>query len=469
MSVEVNKYSVLWVDSKEAMSPLQNLAFSQKGLHIKCICIADLSAAALSGVDVAVVSVTDDLDHLSHLMGFINNLGVQLPIIARVPVNQFELGIDAMRQGASTVVPQHELEASVWAAAIDGLNIPQPEPTKSRGFVFVDPLSRKLLALTERVAQAEVSVLLAGPTGAGKEVLARILHDSSPRHAGPFIAFNCAAMPENLVEDMLFGHERGSFTGAAKTQLGLFEQAQGGTIFLDEIGEMSFHLQAKLLRVLQERRITRLGGVHGQEIQLDIKVVAATNLDLKQAIAKREFREDLYFRLSAFKITLPSLSARPMDIIPLAEQFVSEHLSDNQVVRISQEAANCLVSHSWPGNVRELQNVMIRANILSQNGLIDEQHLVFDELTVYQENPEDTSIYATSTSRAEDSHVGIKKIESLSQSIRNSEHKRIMDVLQESKNREQAAKTLGISPRTLRHKLQRFREDGIEVMRAYAR
>ena len=147
------------------------------------------------------------------------------------------------------------------------------------------------------MAQSDVSVLLTGPTGAGKEVVARLLHESSSRYAGPFVAINCAAMPENLIEDMLFGHEKGSFTGASKAQEGLFEQGNGGTVFLDEIGDMSFNLQAKLLRVLQERRVVRLGG--RKEIELDIRVVAATNHDLKKAIASRDFREDLYFRLSA--------------------------------------------------------------------------------------------------------------------------------------------------------------------------
>jgi two-component system response regulator FlrC len=302
-------------------------------------------------------------------------------------------------------------------------------------------------------------------------VLARILHDASPRYSGPFVAFNCAAMPENLIEDMLFGHERGSFTGASKEQPGLFEQAQGGTIFLDEIGEMSFHLQAKLLRILQERNVTRLGGQ--KPIDLDIRIVAATNRNLKTAIIERSFREDLYFRLSAFKITIPALKQRPLDILPLAEQFITQQGMSGSRISLSDDAQKSLIEYHWPGNVRELQNVVMRALVLTQQNVIDSSHLVFDDITIsdQQENfdvgqpgksaPNLDELDMVSTARTVS--------EPLSKAIKSREYQAIMAALQNSRNREQAAEVLGISARTLRHKLQRLREQGMAVTRAYAR
>ncbi|MDC0011645.1 sigma-54 dependent transcriptional regulator, partial [Porticoccaceae bacterium] len=330
------------------------------------------------------------------------------------------------------------------------------------------------------VAQVDVTVLVTGPTGAGKEVLARILHDASARHQGPFVAFNCAAMPENLIEDMLFGHEKGSFTGASKVQPGLFEQAQGGTVFLDEIGEMSFHLQAKLLRILQERSVVRLGGQ--KAIDLDIRVVAATNRDLKAAIAQQTFREDLYFRLTAFKLAIPSLSERPKDILPLAEQFLSQQSGDTQILRLTRAAQLSLESYRWPGNVRELQNVLVRGMVLANGAPIDVQHLLFDDIQLadsfdsrpsqIQNNP--FAQYGSSrTAPAKDSSAvwatPQASTEGLNETVKHSEWQAIMNALSGTRSREHAAEQLGISPRTLRHKLQRLREQGINVTRAYAR
>jgi len=233
-------------------------------------------------------------------------------------------------------------QLTVWVYAVNATNFHEmpsaapplehraaPAEPGVRNAVFVDPASRHLLALAQRVAQAEVTTLLVGPTGAGKEVLARVLHEASPRARGPFVALNCAAMPEHLIEDLLFGHDKGAFTGAHRDHKGLFEQAQGGTLFLDEIGEMPVLLQSKLLRVLQERQLTRLGGQ--STVALDVRVVAATNKDLRQAMAAREFREDLYYRIATFRLQLLALSERRGDILPLALQCLAEHARPGQV------------------------------------------------------------------------------------------------------------------------------------------
>lgn len=470
-----NMMAVLWLDPLEQLSSAELSAFTDQGLAISQASSSTLADQDIINADVVVVHLTRNIDLLKQLQARQTVISAIAPIIARVPREMFELGIEAMGQGALTVVSSDQKSAFEWTETFAQANVVPSK--KQQAFVFADPVSRNLLALTERVAQVDVTVLLTGPTGAGKEVLARILHDASPRYEGPFIAFNCAAMPENLIEDMLFGHEKGSFTGASKVQPGLFEQAQGGTIFLDEIGEMSFHLQAKLLRILQERSVVRLGGQ--KAIDLDIRVIAATNRNLKNAIAQRSFREDLYFRLSAFKLTIPPLRERPLDILPLVEQFINQQVVEGQPVRLTTEAQQLLVTYSWPGNVRELQNVIIRAMVLANQGPIDSQHLIFDDMpiadefeqprTVVQANGYFANLPESSVTQPcyNDSMAALDQ--PLNQAVKNSECQSIMAALQASRSRDQAAERLGISPRTLRHKLQKLREQGVSVTRAYAR
>lgn len=471
--------SVLWIDSTASLSPRDLSAFKEQSMTLVPACLSNVSEQDFKAADVVVVNVVVKSGALTEVFAKQAAYSVSVPVIARVPRDSFDLVISAMRQGALTAVPDHKLDAAEWQQVFEAANIKSTSSTSA--YVFADPVSRNLLALAERVAKVDVTVLLAGPTGSGKEVLAHILHDASPRHAGPFIAFNCAAMPENLVEDMLFGHDKGSFTGATKVQPGLFEQAQGGTIFLDEIGEMSFHLQAKFLRILQERKFMRLGGQ--KLIDLDIRVIAATNRNLKDAIVERTFREDLYFRLSAFKLTIPPLRERTLDIMPLVTQFIAQQSGQNMAMTLSHDAEQSLLAYPWPGNVRELQNVIIRAMVLAQQGVIGCEHLIFDDIatmdSVPQINTRDDSsrqfmpqdrviaqpFYADQTA---ESNVG-KTIDQLSEAVKSSEYKTILEALQASRSRDQAAEKLGISPRTLRHKLQRLREQGMSVTRAYAR
>ena len=465
----MNSTKLIWIDHLMA-EPAPILAdLAGQGLEIIQTTEANLTDTEIIESDVFVVRVSTDINLVSRLQARLSHLNSAAPVIARVARSDFELAIQAMRKGVTTVVPAEQQASADWIQTLSIIKF--SEPHSRSAFIFADPVSRNLLALTERVAKVDVTVLLTGPTGSGKEVLAKILHDASPRHSGPFIAFNCAAMPENLVEDMLFGHEKGSFTGATKEQPGLFEQAQGGTIFLDEIGEMAFHLQVKLLRILQERNITRLGAQ--KPIDLDIRIVAATNRNLKVAIMERSFREDLYFRLSAFKITIPALKLRTLDILPLAEQFISQQEVSGQRTTLSAEAQQSLVEYHWPGNVRELQNVIMRALVITQQSVIDRCHLIFDDITTIDD--EDYPNMGP-TSRAESSfdYTGTGQssnslFEPLSKAIKSSEHQTIMTALKNSRSRDQAAESLGISTRTLRHKLQRLREEGMSVTRAYAR
>ena len=236
---------------------------------------------------------------------------------------------------------------------------------------------RTLVARAERAARVDASVLLTGESGVGKEVMARHIHLASARARAPFVAINCAAIPDSLLEATLFGHEKGSFTGASRQQAGKFEQAQGGTLFLDEIGELPTETQVKLLRVLQERSLVRLGGERA--IALDVRVVAATNKNLREQITQRQFREDLYFRLSTFKLRVPALAERSGDILPLAARLLSRHMRSKQAWSLSEDAQRALLSYSWPFNVRELENIIQRAMVLCADTHIDTQHLMFDD------------------------------------------------------------------------------------------
>ena len=315
------------------------------------------------------------------------------------------------------------------------------------------------------------------------------------------MALNCAALPENLIEDMLFGHEKGAFTGAHREHKGVFEQAQNGTLFLDEIGEMPMHLQSKLLRVLQERQLTRLGG--HTPLALNVRVVAATNKDLKQAIVDREFREDLYYRIATFRLRLLPLCERPEDIIPLAFQCLMQHEHHGQSWRLHPQAQALLLQYPWPGNVRELENVMRRAMVLCTDHHISPAHLMFDECltsmplaapmvvpAAHALPSQDTAAWVSAApaaampfEHAPPEHLSAHEAEDralhsaihhtdphntdLHSATRLSEHQVIMATLASTPSKTEAAKRLGISPRTLRYKMAQLREHGLSLASAY--
>lgn len=246
-----------------------------------------------------------------------------------------------------------------------------PVKADTNDAVVADPKSQALIALADKVAKTDANVMILGPSGSGKEVMARHIHRNSNRAEGPFVAINCAAIPENMLEATLFGYEKGAFTGAVQACPGKFEQAQGGTILLDEISEMDLSLQAKLLRVLQEREVERLGS--RKSIKLDVRVLATSNRDLRQYVEEGNFREDLYYRLNVFPIAWLPLCERPGDIVPLAQHLLQRHCCKlgQAVPQLTETAAEKLLQYRWPGNVRELDNVMQRALILCQQQIID--------------------------------------------------------------------------------------------------
>jgi two-component system, response regulator FlrC len=319
-------------------------------------------------------------------------------------------------------------------------------------------VSRRLAELARRVAASDCTVLIAGESGTGKEVLARFIHRNSPRAERAFVAVNCAAIPENMLEAILFGYERGAFTGAHAAHPGKFEQAQGGTLLLDEVTEMPLGLQAKLLRVLQEREVERLGG--RVPVALDVRVLATTNRNLRGEVAAGRFREDLYYRLNVFPLTTAPLRERRDDVLPLAMHVLHARCKPGErIPALSAEAAHILLTHAWPGNVRELDNVMQRALILAGGPVIGVEHIQI----------EGTGQWALGTGQSEPPSVPASPQSPvpspfLSDSVSAAERELILEALRsDNGNRQAMAKRLGISPRTLRYKLAKLREAGVEV------
>ena len=384
----------------------------------------------------------------------------QLPVLLMTAYGTVQQAVTAMRDGAADyLVKPFAPKALLELIGQHALGKLAPA---ADGPVAVEPASIQLLELAARVAASDSTVLISGESGTGKEVLARYIHQQSPRAAQPFIAINCAAIPDNMLEATLFGHEKGAFTGAVAAQSGKFEQANGGTLLLDEISEMPLALQAKLLRVLQEREVERVGG--RKLIQLDIRVIATTNRDLPGEVAAGRFREDLYYRLGVFPLQWQALRERPADILPLAERLLAKHCRKMNMgtVRLSTQAAQALQAHPWPGNVRELDNAVQRALVLQQGGVIDVGDLYLDGVISGSglRSPAAPAPAAVESVASEPASASSE----LGVGVRQREFQLIVEVLRaERGRRKEAAERLGISPRTLRYKLAQMRDAGLDV------
>lgn len=394
------------------------------------------------------------------LLRTLRNQYPQLPVLLMTAYGTVQQAVTAMRDGAADyLVKPFAPKALLELIGQHALGKLAPA---ADGPVAVEPASMQLLELAARVAASDSTVLISGESGTGKEVLARYIHQQSPRAAQPFIAINCAAIPDNMLEATLFGHEKGAFTGAVAAQSGKFEQANGGTLLLDEISEMPLALQAKLLRVLQEREVERVGG--RKLIQLDIRVIATTNRDLPGEVAAGRFREDLYYRLGVFPLQWQALRERPADILPLAERLLAKHCRKMNMgtVRLSTQAAQALQAHPWPGNVRELDNAVQRALVLQQGGVIDVGDLYLDGVISGSglRSPAAPAPAAVESVASEPASASSE----LGVGVRQREFQLIVEVLRaERGRRKEAAERLGISPRTLRYKLAQMRDAGLDV------
>ncbi|QBF25861.1 sigma-54-dependent Fis family transcriptional regulator [Pseudomonas tructae] len=411
----------------------------------------DVVAREAFGLVVSDVNMPGMDGH--QLLALLRERQPQLPVLLMTAHAAVERAVEAMRQGAADyLVKPFEPKALLELVARHATGV--VSAAEGEGPVAREPASAQLLELAARVARSESTVLISGESGTGKEVLARYIHQQSPRAGQPFVAINCAAIPDNMLEATLFGHEKGSFTGAIAAQAGKFEQADGGTLLLDEISEMPLGLQAKLLRVLQEREVERVGG--RKPIALDIRVVATTNRDLAGEVAAGRFREDLFYRLSVFPLAWKPLRERSADILPLAERLLARHVNKmkHAPVRLSAQAQACLQGYAWPGNVRELDNAIQRALILQQGGVIEAA---------------DFCLAGVLPCSAPGSVAPIAPVEAevaggLGDDMRRHEFQMIIDTLRaERGRRKEAAERLGISPRTLRYKLAQMRDAGMDV------
>ncbi len=403
------------------------------------------------------------------LIVFIKSMGGNAFPVLKINQNQLDDGVEALRLGVQEVLCEGQDSPDKWAQISRKA---RSVLLKSDSYVFVDEVSRHLLALIERVGSSEVTVLMNGPTGSGKEVLARLTHDFSPRRNGPFVPVNCAALPESLAESLLFGHAKGAFTGAAKSTIGFFERAEGGTLFLDEIGELSLQIQAKLLRAIQEKEITPVGNSDARPV--NVRVVSATNRDLGQSIKFGTFREDLYFRISTFRINVPGLNERRDDILPLANFFLMKYGNEAREYRFTPDATAKLLSYEWPGNVRELENVIQRAIVLSDDDFIDAGHLFFDEVIDFSDDSSQVAVSTqpnagqdilreASKSYHAEGQPAQRAGKNLQSAMDANEFRVIAETLRTCRTRKEAASVLGISERTLRYKMARMKERGVEV------
>lgn len=414
------------------------MAKGGKVSHVPDIDSALVALRGGKGADLILVDLKLEVRDLIHSL---ENERISVPVVACGIAADPKMAVSAIQAGAREYLPlppdPNLIAAVLHAVSDDGSPL-----------ICQDPVMLRSVAIADRIAPSDASVLITGESGTGKEVMAHYIHEKSKRRTGPFISVNCAAIPENLLESELFGHEKGAFTGAVARRLGKFEEANGGTLLLDEISEMHPRLQAKLLRAIQEREIDRVGGT--QPVRVNIRIIATSNRDLPEAVKAHEFREDLYFRLNVINIQLPGLRERPLDIDSLAKFFVKKYAELNRmdIKGFSKEALLALRTYSWPGNVRELENTVYRSMLLAQGDEIQADEILYDHAYITEKRPggdEKSSILVGRT-------------------VSEVERDLILDTLQHCLgNRTHAANILGISIRTLRNKLKEYTELGLKV------
>ncbi|MDY0030138.1 MAG: sigma-54 dependent transcriptional regulator [Pseudobdellovibrionaceae bacterium] len=390
---------------------------------------------------------------------------IHVPVVACGIGSDARSAVKAIQEGAKEYIPLPP-DAELIAAVIEAVT------EENNNMIAGDPAMKSVVTMADKIAPSEATVLITGESGTGKEVMSRYIHRKSKRVSGPFIAVNCAAIPENLLESELFGHEKGAFTGAVGRRLGKFEEANGGTLLMDEVSEMHPLLQAKLLRAIQEREITRIGS--NDAVKVDVRIIATSNRNLEESVNKGEFREDLYFRLNVVNIRLPSLRERKTDLAQLSQFFVDKFSEQNGIdkKKISAEAASKIANHHWRGNIRELENTMHRAVLMSMQDEIeaDAVHIAGMASHTAQATPATKAPDPASVSTAPPQTVVKNEgaVEMLvGRTIAEVERQMILNTLDHCLgNRTHAANILGISIRTLRNKLAQYRDEGLDIPEA---
>ena len=402
------------------------------------------------GADLVMIDVRRDVQKLIEC---VEAERIAVPVIACGVASDASAAVRAIKAGAKEYIPlppDAEMIAAVLAAVTE----------ESHAILFKDPRMAATMKLAEQVAGSHASILVTGESGTGKELMARFIHNKSPRAKNRFVAVNCAAIPENLLESELFGHEKGAFTGAVARRIGKFEEANGGTLLLDEISEMDIRLQAKLLRAIQEKEIDRVGG--NQPVKVDVRIIATSNRNMEEEVRAKTFREDLYYRLNVVNLMLPALRERPLDIAILAEHFNKKYSESNGIAYrpLSAEARQMLVRHSWRGNVRELENTMHRAVLLASGGDIGPDAIILSGGPL---GGAQDPVVAQAASAAASVMSGAKS-NLVGKTVAEVERDLIIDTLSHCLgNRTHAANILGISIRTLRNKLKQYSDEGVPV------
>ena len=428
---------------------------TQRGARVSHIDSIDGALNALRNGQGADLVMCDVVCDIGELIEKLKSERITVPVVACGIGTDATAAVRAIRAGAKEYVPLPP-DAELIAAVLQAVS------EEDTTFITRDPALKPVLTLAERVAVSDASVLITGESGTGKEVMARFIHRKSRRSKNNFVSVNCAAIPENLLESELFGHEKGAFTGAVARRIGKFEEANGGTLLLDEISEMDQRLQAKLLRVIQEREIDRVGGT--QPIKVDIRLIATSNRELEEEVKEKRFREDLYFRLNVVNIAMPPLRERPADIVPLAEYFADKYSTANGLPKraISATALGLLQVHHWRGNVRELENTMHRAVLLARSNQIEPEAILLSGQGLNPEKslPANIAVQVaagrTLAGQGPGSLVG--------RTVADVEKDLIIDTLSHCLgNRTHAANILGISIRTLRNKLKQYSETGVPL------
>ena len=422
------------------------------------------------GADLVMIDIKLPI---AKLMKSMKGERLNTPVVACGVSNDPDAAVAAIKAGAKEYIPlppNPEMIAAILQAVSE----------EQTSVIFKDPLMAGTLKLAAQIAPSDASVLVTGESGTGKEVLARFIHTKSKRSKDPFISVNCAAIPDNLLESELFGHEKGAFTGAVARRVGKFEEADGGTLLLDEISEMDIRLQAKLLRVIQEREIDRVGG--SKPVRVNIRLIATSNRDLEQHVRDEKFREDLYFRLNVFNLQIPALRERPGDIQALTDYFIIKYSEANGLPNrpITAKALERLEEYKWRGNVRELENTIHRAVLLASGDAIDETAIMLTGESLIENGSSRTSPVpalgsakasadapsplVNSDSTSADANTATVPVELVGKTVAEVEKQLIINTLEHCLgNRTHAATILGISIRTLRNKLKTYSDEGLSI------